>query len=232
MRAAGHFYFIEQAVQIPDLFASELGETLEVVASGVTLTIETPNGLRAGGSEPVRGGPRAGPPDRPAWRSRFGAGVVRCRAPRVPERSGRRRRIAATFSVQVGGRAVPAQSVEQAWTFASHAACEAQPRNQAVDEAVGEIYAARARAEAVELNRRGEFAGGGTHAQTCRRKDRQSTLARARRCSAQLLELQEAAESASAPMSPVAMKSMHFGAAASLRGRTAEGKARRRPDKS
>ena len=44
---AGHFYFIERAEQIPDLLASELGETLEVVASGVTLTIETPNGLHA-----------------------------------------------------------------------------------------------------------------------------------------------------------------------------------------
>ena len=35
---AGHFYFIERAEQIPDLLASELGETLEVVASRVTLT--------------------------------------------------------------------------------------------------------------------------------------------------------------------------------------------------
>ena len=31
----GHFYFIEQAQQIPDFFASELGETLEVVATDV-----------------------------------------------------------------------------------------------------------------------------------------------------------------------------------------------------
>jgi Ca-activated chloride channel family protein len=44
---AGHFYFIKDAVQIPDLFASELGETLEIVASGVTLTIKTPSGLDA-----------------------------------------------------------------------------------------------------------------------------------------------------------------------------------------
>ena len=51
---AGHFYFIERAVQIPDLFASELGETLDVVASGVTLTIETPERLRRGGPERVR----------------------------------------------------------------------------------------------------------------------------------------------------------------------------------
>ena len=44
---AGHFYFIERAEQIPDLLASELGETLEVVASGVTLVIATPKGLHA-----------------------------------------------------------------------------------------------------------------------------------------------------------------------------------------
>ena len=42
---AGHFYFIERVEQIPDLLASELGETLEVVASGVTLSIATPQGL-------------------------------------------------------------------------------------------------------------------------------------------------------------------------------------------
>ena len=31
----GHFYFIEQAQQIPDLLASELGEVLDVVARDV-----------------------------------------------------------------------------------------------------------------------------------------------------------------------------------------------------
>lgn len=35
----GHFYFIEQARQIPDLFASELGETLEVVARDVVFEV-------------------------------------------------------------------------------------------------------------------------------------------------------------------------------------------------
>ena len=194
----GHFYFIERAVQIPDLFASELGEALEVVASGVTLTIETPNGLRGGSPERVRDGRRAGPRDHPARRSRVGAGVVRCRAPRVPGRPGRNA-IAATFSVQSAGAQVPAQSVEQVWTFASDAACEAQPRNQAVDEAVGEIYAARAQAEAVELNRQRRVRGSGTPARRVAKKIGQyagesAALQRA------VAELQAAAQAASAPM--------------------------------
>src|SRR6185503_20066440 len=41
----GHFYFIAGASEIPAAFASELGEALVVVASGVTLTIETPDGV-------------------------------------------------------------------------------------------------------------------------------------------------------------------------------------------
>jgi Ca-activated chloride channel family protein len=35
----GHFYFIEQAAQIPDFFASELGETLDIVARDVQVIV-------------------------------------------------------------------------------------------------------------------------------------------------------------------------------------------------
>ena len=43
---AGHFYFIERAVQITDLLTSELGEALEVVSRAVTVAAETPAGVR------------------------------------------------------------------------------------------------------------------------------------------------------------------------------------------
>jgi Ca-activated chloride channel family protein len=224
---AGHFYFIKDAVQIPDLFASELGETLEIVASGVTLTIKTPSGLDAHVLNEFAAAREAG-------RLTVQLGdlvsgqelsvVARLEFPKGQETSP----ITATFAVHVAG--APVESVEQHWTFASHAACDAQARNQTVDEAVGEIYAARARAEAVELNRRGEFAVaermlGHVAEKIGKYAGQSSALQRA------ILELQGAAVLASAPMSQVARKSMHFGAAASLRGRTAEGKARRRPDK-
>lgn len=38
-QGGGHFYFVEQAEQIPDLLASELGETLQVVAHDVVLEV-------------------------------------------------------------------------------------------------------------------------------------------------------------------------------------------------
>lgn len=43
----GHFYFIEKAKQIPDLFASELGETLEVVARDVVFEVACDPGVEA-----------------------------------------------------------------------------------------------------------------------------------------------------------------------------------------
>lgn len=44
-----------------------------------------------------------------------------------------------------------------AWTHDSHAANDAQPRDRDVDRAVAAIHAARARTEAVRLNRLGDF---------------------------------------------------------------------------
>lgn len=43
------------------------------------------------------------------------------------------------------------------WTYADHAANDAQPRNPEVDRTVAKLYAARARQEALRLNRIGEF---------------------------------------------------------------------------
>jgi Ca-activated chloride channel family protein len=43
----GHFYFIQNAKQIPDLFASELGETLEVVARDVVFEVTCDPGVEA-----------------------------------------------------------------------------------------------------------------------------------------------------------------------------------------
>ncbi len=119
--------------------------------------------------------------------------------------------------------------MELVWTFASHAACDAQPRNQAVDEAVGQIYAARAQAEAVELNRGGDYAAAerllnrvgeriGQYA------GRSPILARA------IDELRQSARVTSSPMSAMAMKGMHFRSGSALRSRGVDGKARRRPD--
>ncbi len=43
----GHFYFIESAKQIPDFLASEVGETLEIVARDVVLDLTCSTGVNA-----------------------------------------------------------------------------------------------------------------------------------------------------------------------------------------
>ncbi|MBA3343423.1 MAG: hypothetical protein H0T48_16530 [Gemmatimonadaceae bacterium] len=63
----------------------------------------------------------------------------------------------ATEARLVGGAGdvIHAASVE--WTYASHEENDRQPREREVDRRVAELYAARARAEATEANRRGDF---------------------------------------------------------------------------
>jgi Ca-activated chloride channel homolog len=46
-RSGGNFYFLEHPQQIPDLLASEMGETLEVIARRATLLVELPAGASA-----------------------------------------------------------------------------------------------------------------------------------------------------------------------------------------
>jgi Ca-activated chloride channel family protein len=223
----GHFYNIERAAQIPDLFASELGEALDVVASGVTLTIETPNlrGLDVLNEFPSR-------VEQDIATVQLGdlvsgqalSVVVHLCLPAGEEGT----RLAATFSVQAAGAHAPAQSVTQVWTLASDAACRAEPLNLPVEEAIGEMYAARARARAVELNRRGEFAA----AERTLRKASKKIQKYAGESPAltKVVELfQSAIKITSAPMSPQATKSMLFEADSTLRSRDADGKARRAP---
>ena len=225
---AGHFYFIERAEQIPDLLASELGETLEVVASGVTLSIATPKGLHA---EVLNQFPSTREPGLVTVQiGDLVSGQELSLVTRLEFPSGQKGdRLAATFRVHATGAQAPVESVEQVWTLASHAACDAQPRNQAVDEAVGQVYAARAQAEAVELNRVGDYAAADALLKRVGNKigryaGQSPVLARA------IVELQRAASLTSSPMDALALKGMHFRVGSALRSRTAEGKARRRPD--
>jgi hypothetical protein len=117
------------------------------------------------------------------------------------------------------------------WTFASQMACNAQPRNQVVEEAIGEVYAARARAQAVELNRSGDF-GGAESVLTGVAEKIATYAAESPALKRAVLVLYQSAVETSVPMSPVALKAMHFRAGASLRERTLAGTARRRPETS
>jgi Ca-activated chloride channel family protein len=224
---AGHFYFIERAVQIPDLFASELGETLEIVARGVTLTIETPAAVQA---HMLNQFEITGRPERLVVQvgdlvSGQELSVVAA-FDFPPGQEGNR--MAATFTVADKAGQALSESVTQAWTFASDAENAAQPRNRAVDEAVGELHAARAQAKAVELNRQGDYDAAGQLLEEVARTI-QSYAGASVKLRQVVVDLHEAAHSASAAMSPLMMKAMHFTSASKLRDRNAEGKARRPP---
>jgi len=152
----GHSYFIEKAVQIPDFLTSELGETLEIVARDVALQFSLPAGVDA---EPLNrfrhgrvgdtlrlelGNLVSGQEMRVVTALRFpagGIGDVLSAGVRLTDRDG----------------AFDTAPIAMNWTFADHKDNDVQVRDRVVDAAVAELYAAKARDEAVEYNRRGEF---------------------------------------------------------------------------
>jgi len=222
---AGHFYFIERPVQIPDFLTSELGETLEVVASGVTLTVDVDAGIHPEVLNAFRTVHRRGQLSVDLGDLVSGQELsVVTQFEFSPREDGTITN--ARFKLTSADGRLPPRSVEQTWRFATEGACQGQSRNQLVDEAVGAIFAARAEAEAVELNRRGDF------------EEAERVLAQAagqirtyagdsdalRRA---IRDLQKAAAASSRPMSALELKEMHFSAASALRARSPEGKARR-----
>ena len=98
-----------------------------------------------------------------------------------------------------------------------------------MDEAVGQVYAARAQAEAVELNRSGHYEA--AERLLTRMRDKIGKYAGRSPVLARELEvLQQASWMTSDQMTPIEMKQMHFRAESALRSRSADGTARRKPD--
>jgi Ca-activated chloride channel family protein len=152
----GNFYFIETPRQIPDFLASELGETLDVVAPDAEFVI--------------RGGPAveiAALNDFPAEAKADGlhvklgdlvAGqdvhlVVALRWQPRPDGSAA---VADCRLTDKAGTLFP-QPMRVEWTTADLAANDAQPVNPAVLVAAAELIAARATAAALAANRAGRF---------------------------------------------------------------------------
>lgn len=216
----GNFYFVQHAEQIPDLITSELGEALEVVMPGATLTLAVPRGAEA---EVLN-----------RFRSRKSSGrkglvielddlvsaqeldvVIRVTFPHgnIDELV----KVTATLGEELS---------EVEFTYAGHPANDEQPRDTHVDRAVARVFSARAHAEATEANRRRDF-----------EEAHRVLSSTARRISeyagsdAELNEmtscLMEALSDFDQPMEPMALKQAFFAAESSVRGRSSEGKARR-----
>jgi Ca-activated chloride channel family protein len=153
----GNFYFVESAAQIPDLLTSELGEALEVVARGAALVVDLPAGAegvalnRNRTSRDATGALRielgdlvSGQELEVVVKIRFDVGSTGAEAA-----------VAARLADVAGALGTGVQRCE--WGYASHDENDAQRRDVVVDRAVATLYAARARAEATEANRDGDY---------------------------------------------------------------------------
>ena len=167
----GQFYDIATAEQIRDHIESEVGETLEVVARSVTLVYRM--GLQAFPGGVVISGARSG-----GGRTMIDLGDLV---------SGQELDIPLRLSFPFGeiGASAPAMfgltdrdgvfegaTDRLAWEYADDRANDEQRRDREVDRVIAGIYAARARREAVDLNRRGEFQRAGATLKSTAKKIR------------------------------------------------------------
>jgi Ca-activated chloride channel family protein len=153
----GNFYFIEGAAQIPEMLTGELGEALEVTLRDAALEVVLPPGAEV---EPLNRF-RHGRVEGNAHRVELGdlvseqelAVVLAVALPRgvIGERASIR------IALSANGALFPTAECEVTWTYASHEENDRLPRDREVDREVAALYAARARAEATEANRIGDF---------------------------------------------------------------------------
>jgi Ca-activated chloride channel family protein len=222
----GHFYFIEHPQQIPDFITGELGELLEVVARNVTIDVTHHPSLEVEALSPVAGvasGPGV---------LKLGIGdlvvgqkvelVLRVRFPQVAKGA----QTTAFFTISDRDGVLKADGCTLSWEHASHAANDAQPRDRDVDRAVARIFAARARLEAVRLNRDGDFVGARRAVRGVARRigSYAANDAELQTLSGQLLAEETAFM---APMMEMDRKRAHFAASNIQRTRGLEGKAER-----
>jgi hypothetical protein len=154
--SGGQGYFIRENRQVGDLLTNVIGEALEVVAPDAALVLALPAGADADvvGDFPV---------EREGRRLRVGLGdlasgqelrlVVRLRIPEGPVGESLNLEAHLTDRDNVLGASRQAVS----WTWATDQACDAQARDRVVDVAVATQFAAKARREALELNRAGQY---------------------------------------------------------------------------
>jgi Ca-activated chloride channel family protein len=152
----GQSFFVEGAAQIRDYVTSAVGEALDTVARDVALRVTAPEGVVV---EPMSLFPSRAQADgtlielgdlvteqhlRVVLRVNFPFGEI-----------GATR----TISIELTDRdgTFRGQTATLGWEYADHRANDLQPRDNEVDREVARLFAARARKEAVELNRAGNY---------------------------------------------------------------------------
>jgi hypothetical protein len=147
---------IERPEQIPDLLTSELGELLQVVVRDACLALQLPKGVEAAplnalATAAVSGGIQIRLGDLVSGQQLDVVVALKFPAGHAGDT------VAVQFGLsdRAGALAAPRQAL--GWSYAADRAHKAQPREVIVDREVARLYAARARADALELNREGKY---------------------------------------------------------------------------
>jgi Ca-activated chloride channel family protein len=227
----GHFYFAGSMPEILDHLTSEVGEALDVTVRDAVLNVTAPAGVsvRTLTPHPIT--------DRGERSSIRLGDLVSDQAVRVvirlkfPE---------GTIDSELGvllSVSDPDGELEKeggvdplglAWRFASDHESDAQARDLVVDRAVAELFASRARQEALQLNRKGDWIGARVALEGVARK--------IKRYAASDPELQAIVHRLSeveapmmaAPMQEATRKQAYFAASNIARGRDERGKSAKR----
>jgi hypothetical protein len=138
-------------------------------------------------------------------------------------------RIGIAVSLDDRDRVLAGEAVPLAWEYADHRANDLQGRDREVDREVARLYAARARKEAAEHNKRGEY-----------RLARDSLAGVARRIrgyatddselQALVRSLEQDGSRVSSPMAAPMVKEMHYQSSYAQRGRDHMGRPVKAPD--
>jgi len=223
----GHFYFIATPASIRDHITSEVGETLEVVARGVTLEVGAAEGVRVeslspypvrdgrGRTEVVLGDLSSDERVEVVLRLNFPYGEIG-------------RTTGALFSL-ADRDGVMRGEAKLSWAYADNVANDHQERDRVVDRAVARIFAARARQEAVGRNRHGDFDGARHLVEATARRIR-GYAGRDADLRAILADLEGAVQELAVPMMEMERKQMYARSSYAMRSRMADGRARKGPD--
>jgi Ca-activated chloride channel homolog len=226
LAGGGNFYFVERASQILDTMTSELQETLDVVARAVTLTVSGPNLLTV---EPLTDAIVERVDD--AWRLILGDAVAE-------------QDFEVVFRINFPTGAIDSEIVAQVllddregimrtastltWSYADTHTNDNQERNRTVDRIVAELYAGRARQEAVALNRAREY----TKAVAALNGVAERILTYAgddRDLLGTVSSLKEESRAFNKDVGELSRKQAYYLSSNVMRMRTADGKARKRP---
>lgn len=228
----GHFYYVRDAATIRDHITSEVGETLEVVARDVELEVVAAEDVQVEAISPHPTRPRGS-------RTVISLGdlvaeqvldvVLRITFPygQVGRETGVIIGLTDRDGVFAAGGRATVSDARLSWTYGDDAANDGQPRDTDVDRAVATQFAARARQEAVRLNRAGEYANARRVLDATGRRIR-AYAGRDPELRGMVKDLESEGDTFAAPMAPMALKEAHFASANMARTRDSQGRSKRR----